>query len=638
MAHPEKQLDFDTICAIVKENIFGVEINPEAIKVAAFSIYLAMLNRLSPKTLWQLRKFPYLIFDPKIEEGKQGNNLFLMSSLGKGKFEDNDYELVVGNPPFGTKNLPTEVENYVESRGFAREVVLAFLHRVTKISPNGKIALLVTTKILLNNKSTYQNFRKFLFQKNHVEKVVNLSILGKVTHKQGKKYLPKASVPISIIFYTPILPEEPDRTLEYWAPKTVIKNNIIDGIVIDQTDIKFLPREECIKADTKIWKAAMWGTERDFQLILSFFVNYPSLKFTFVEKGWKKNMGVGFEFNPPRISNLEINKLLHLPVQNLSNFSINNGDLIPINNEGFRTLGNQKAYLKPHLLFKEAIIKGRFIAGFSDIDCSFTNSIYGIHVENEPEFLNLFNGYLNSKLFLYLLFLTSVDWGIERNRVKPNEVLLLPNLCYSLDETNKTNIINLVDKIIKIKKQNLIDESPLIQKLEQKIEIILWNTLNLSENEKILIEDLLDYTLDAFLKKQKSIAHNPIQLSENKLYALYLCKTINEFLDYDEELTVWASVFDISNRIPLNVIILYFNKDKKADVVMELPENQVGQILKQMEEYSYKEHAESIYYRRFFRYSKNDKIYIIKPNEKRFWTRSMAINDADEIIAEVLNP
>ena len=56
-----------------------------------------------------------------------------------------------------------------------------------------------------------------------------------------------------------------------------------------------------------------------------------------------------------------------------------------------------------------------------------------------------------------------------------------------------------------------------------------------------------------------------------------------------------------------------------------------------MEEYSYKEYAESIYYRRFFRYAKGDKLYIIKPNEKRFWSRSMAINDADEVIAEVLN-
>ncbi|MEL6721591.1 MAG: N-6 DNA methylase, partial [Bacteroidota bacterium] len=45
-ADSDNELNFEIICEVVKENIFGIEINPEAIKVAAFSIYLAMLNRL----------------------------------------------------------------------------------------------------------------------------------------------------------------------------------------------------------------------------------------------------------------------------------------------------------------------------------------------------------------------------------------------------------------------------------------------------------------------------------------------------------------------------------------------------------------------------------------------------------------
>ena len=59
-------------------------------------------------------------------------------------------------------------------------------------------------------------------------------------------------------------------------------------------------------------------------------------------------------------------------------------------------------------------------------------------------------------------------------------------------------------------------------------------------------------------------------------------------------------------------------------------------ILKDIEAYTYRKHSESIYYRKFIRYYSSDTIYIVKPNEKRCWSRSMGLNDADEIVAEIL--
>ncbi len=631
IAHPKDQITFDQICKIVKDNIFGIEINPEAIKVAAFSIYLAMLNRLNPKKLWQNKRFPYLIYDPEEEdERKQGENLFRMSSLGNGPFENINIELVVGNPPFGKKNLDSEVKNYVESRGFATEAVLAFLHRVTMLCPRGKIGLLTTTKILLNNSKTYQNFRDFLFKKNYVEKIVNLSILGKVSQKNGKKYLPKASVPISIIFYTPLLPKVKDGKLEYWAPKTIVKNRIIDGLVIDKTDINYLLRKECEKADTHIWKAAMWGTERDFNILKNFLYT-KTINETIEGNEWE--IGVGFQTSNPKHLNEEIKTIPHLPTNNLERYYTPIDNTKQINIEKFERLGAVNAYKAPHLLIKEGLVQKQIGASFIDYDCSFKKSILGIH-SNDIFKLKLLSAYINSDVFKYFLFLTSNDWGIERYRVMPNEILELPDMTSIFSGKEQESIVDLFNQILYLKKSNSLND---IRTIEESINNLIKKAINLSSQEIILIDDLLKYTLDAFQNKQKSIAYHPNQLKENNLYAKYLCQNINEFLDYDEELTVWASVFELSPRIPLNVVILYFNKEHKADSIVELPEREIGQILKAMEAYSYKEHAESIYYRRFFRYAKGDKVYIIKPNEKRFWSRSMAINDGDEIIAEVLS-
>ena len=36
-------------------------------------------------------------------------------------------------------------------------------------------------------------------------------------------------------------------------------------------------------------------------------------------------------------------------------------------------------------------------------------------------------------------------------------------------------------------------------------------------------------------------------------------------------------------------------------------------------------------------YYDTDKIYLIKPNQKRFWTRSQAIDDALSLVMEIAN-
>ncbi|NJO90156.1 MAG: N-6 DNA methylase [Chloroflexia bacterium] len=75
---------FKELEEILVSSIFGFEVNSSSIKVAAFSLYLALISYLDPKTIWQQKstRFPNLIFDPKgKDKNRQGKNLFLQSSL-----------------------------------------------------------------------------------------------------------------------------------------------------------------------------------------------------------------------------------------------------------------------------------------------------------------------------------------------------------------------------------------------------------------------------------------------------------------------------------------------------------------------------------------------------------------------------
>ena len=267
----DKLTDFRILVKLLEDNIFGIELHPQAIKVAAFSLYLALVDNLNPKTIWQNKnhRLPNLINNPEDKSlKKQGKNLFCRDTILENKeIEDIKFDLVIGNPPFGTTDLLESVRNYCDNNDFAKEMVLPFLHKATLFAPDGEIALIFNTKVLTNTGGTYQKFRKWLFNVCYVEKVYNFSILRNTKKNFGGQLFGDATGPISIVFYQKEKPQVASDKIVYYAPKTYIKSNIIEGLCIDSTDVKYLPRIECQKPDTKIWKVAMWGGMNDWELL-----------------------------------------------------------------------------------------------------------------------------------------------------------------------------------------------------------------------------------------------------------------------------------------------------------------------------------------------------------------------------------
>ena len=142
------------------DNIYGIEIDSTAIKVTAFSLYLALVDQLNPKTLWieSGYQLPYLIYDPddkNIEE--QGKNLLRKDTIGEVNAQEFvKVDLVVGNPPFGTKNLSSSITDYCKKHHFGMEMVLPFIHKAISFCPEGKLALVFNTKVLTNTEKPFE--------------------------------------------------------------------------------------------------------------------------------------------------------------------------------------------------------------------------------------------------------------------------------------------------------------------------------------------------------------------------------------------------------------------------------------------------------------------------------------------------
>ncbi|ELY2010264.1 N-6 DNA methylase [Flavobacterium psychrophilum] len=630
--HNSKLNDFNILIDILKSNIFGIELDGKSIKVAAFSLYLALLDNLDPKTDWWngTIKFPYLINDNDDESLKeQGNNLFkrdTISDLSEIKKLQN-FDLIVGNPPFGTKKLLPTITAYCEKENFAKEMVLPFLHKATLLAPKGKIALIFNTKVLTNTGGTYQNFRKWLFNKKYVEKIYNFSILRKAPKFSGGQLFGSAVGPISIVFYQNETPENSKDTITYYAPKTYIKNDVLEGIVIDSSDEKHLPRIECKKPNSKIWKIAMWGSFFDFELIEKLEKKHNTLEnyFETNKNEWLKGSGL----HSPDKKQIEKNKFF-LPSEVINTRLINkyytSRSALVENSKIYRPT-NELLYKSPFLIIKEGQKEKEFCSSVIDFDCYHMS--YSV-VNNNIQILKVLSAYINSVFSNYYLSLSSASWGIERERVQSNEMLELPAIIEKLELKSVEKLSSKIDEIISIKKSNELNHNT--THIEKQIDQIIYDDiLKLTADEQIVIQDTLNYSLDLFEKKEKSKAVLPV--NDIDVYTKRITKELNDWLD-DDDLKVSATHYSIDINCPLYLVKLSFGNQQKE---IEISKENIYSELKTLDKKLWSKDAQSIYFRKKLNYFDGDDIYIIKPNQRRFWSQTAAMEDSKSLLVEILN-
>lgn len=671
--------NFKELEEILTNSIFAYEVNSEAIKVASFSLYLTLISYLDPKNIWQEDniRFPYLIFDPKNEsQNKQGNNLFLQSSLSNERpFK---FDLVVGNPPFKsakTGSIEPESSAYCKAKGYAQEMVLPFLDRASWFCNDiGKVAIISTSKILFNKSGGYQKFREFLFQENYVDTVINFSALRKAKKGQGKSIFAHAVGPSCVLFYQKQIPAQKSNTITYVCPKPTERDTFSDSLILDALDFSYIPRLEAEKKDSIIWKTAMWGTENDFQLIQSLSRINPLNHYLLEKNGWY--IGGGFQLlsKPEKkiwkneiLSNLRVieakriqrystPELLEEIKNTLSKDNIpyylelyktvNFASLPKI--EIFRMLGKMETYFAPHLLIKEGQSDKKFTSSYLDYDCSFKHTITGVSfdktnlsgedLEIRKNILKALSAVLNSKIASYFYFLTSVSWGIERERVTAKDMLELPAIPFEISQTYVDLLARKLNEISSELSEDFRDELK-IERIEAEIEKIICEALSITQREQYLIEDVLNYSLDLFQEGENSVAIKPVDKYNSELhnYLEILCEDINEHLQFSNE-SVWASIREMPVSNPMRLVAIHFTKERSRGDIHTFPHSsELNSIIRSIDKYSYEKHSASVYFRKVVRYYEGDIVYIIKPNQKRFWSRSQAMQDSKTILLEIAN-
>jgi hypothetical protein len=172
-----------------------------------------------------------------------------------------------------------------------------------------------------------------------------------------------------------------------------------------------------------------------------------------------------------------------------------------------------------------------------------------------------------------------------------------------------------------------------------------------SDSEWVLIDDLFDYTLPDFKGNEKSPGRLPTRSEDShdtesflKEYADYCLRTLKS--GFGEDKNIKAVIFseDDKHWLPVRLVALYLDDIKSEIIVEKHACARLREILMHYDQKLSSSSGQSAFYRRVARiYDVTDRgakrvptVYLIKPDRRRYWTKTAAMRDADNIAADIL--
>ncbi len=640
--HP-KTIQPSDLKYLLENNLFGVDVDAQAVRVASFSLYLTMLDKVEPQYYWE-NEFRF----PRLRERQLiAADFFQEDKEGFRSVEDAaKYDLVIGNAPWGKNSVKKSLyidswkkrpENQNKWNTSYGNIALFFLPKAAALTKeSGQISMIQPVMpLLLNQNEPARRFRNTLFSDFKIEEIVNLSALRFRLFKD-------ASSPPCIITMSVTPPD--GEPLTYICPKQVMTNEDDYHIVIEPDDINTIYPQEAI-SNPLVWTALMWGGRRDLSLLRR--LNQESSIEKLKKRGIAKTRQGVPRGDRKKVENSLVNKRILESDELLdSSFLYLNAEQLPINDDpsidSGTGLSSLSAFQLPQIILKLSWQKksGRFRSVIIEPDninqgiiCS--ESYVSIHIpESHISQLNAACLAYNSKLAVYYLLLTSGRFASYIPEVNVNDLLRVPIPELSVGELHN------------IKRVDDIDE-----RIRQAFEF--------KDSEWVLINDLFNYTLPDFKgdgaspgrKRTHRIDNSQFQNDtepELTAYCEYFLRVLKAGFGQDKQ--VCATIFQEQTKtlLPVRLVAIYLNKSDSEGVhIKSIDSPDLMEHLKNLNKL-YLERGSiedgGIFYQRVARIYdsvelngvKIPTIYLIKPDKIRYWTRSMALRDADEVAADIM--
>lgn len=627
-AHPNEAIRTETLRGLLENNLFGVDTNPHAVRVASYNLYLAMCDEIDPRYYWTRVRFP-----PMRERRLIHGDFFTEDTLGFHTQRDSGtYDLVVGNAPWGEKLLTQRAKGWAQEYSWPvadKGIGSLFLPKAAWLTKdNGRVAMIQSASSLLFNRSGPScDFRQKLFTQFNVKQIVNLSALRfHLFKKRGSAQ--KTFAPPCVIVLSPKSPN--GERLTYISPKAVGETTEPFEIIIEPNDVKQIHPVDAA-SDPNVWVTLMWGNERDRHLI-RWLSQLPSLE---TLRGKKRlDYGEGLiRGNREKRADW----LLNRPILEGDNFPDGTflslrADQLPRNKDSWAERPRtQKIFSTPQLLIKQSwtvgaqryqarlVIPDQFGRG-AICSQSFLSVVANL---DEKSLLEAACLVCNSSLAVYFLLLTSGRFASYRPEALAKEIPRIPIIEAGTGLLDDLKTTNDVDRRIR-------------------------QILGLKPAEWVLIEDLCQITLRDFKEGRNAIGRRQTRRQfrsvlepELESYCIHFIRVIQSAFGHDKQIS--ATIFQESDSasLPFRLVAFQFGGSAKSSIEIEpLKSSELLNELEMLNKTWLKGSPSggSIYYRRVARIYDHrfdaPTIFIIKPDAVRYWTRSVGLHDGDEVTAD----
>lgn len=620
------------------ENIFGIEIQPVAVRLAYFSLYLELLNGIKASDLKTLIKSKIKNADFKLFPYSFEENILSQNTLNidNEPFKGKKFDFIVGNPPWGKVAPDSKEEEYwfkfKDSFSAAKQISECFLHKINDWKNES-----TTFGIVVNSSNfTIENkkFQNYFYSNYDINKIYELSEVNPIL------FLQAGEPAITLIFESQ---KNKNNIVEFIKPELNEFSKKFHVVLLKNEDIKHIPQKDLLSNDKTIRDFTSDEYDSAFieQLIpkhkaLSVFLSddarYTSIRgmqfagekvtsteFNISKEEWKKmskkeKRKLHKKFTD-KYERKEKDKDFNIPFLRPSNidfFAVKNINVFLSEDSPKERDRDEFTYTGNKILFARTGNKAK--AYFTENKVFFSTDMYVIKLKNEKLYY-LITAILNSRFINYFFFVKS------RKRVSASYPKInaddLGDVPIPLEfSENNTPTIKAINKICK----NIISGKVKYEDCKGELDEHIYDLYDLNLIERNRVNDF-------FIDKNKTARYKNIEEYCNifeKVMRFHLKKGIHLKFEYF-----------ITKSLPIDFagVKISFVKRKPSqrnveidDVVKYLNHDMLTQIGNQniltLKERIYGDNA----------------IYIIKDLRLRSWTKTKAYEDAQAEILNMIQP
>jgi hypothetical protein len=647
----------------LRSHIYGSDVDVGACRLTAFSLYLALLENLTPPDISALMeeadtKLPRLIGqDLNVLAGEHTGDLF---SPRNTHAKSRGFDIYISNPPWRepeANSEPTfeawmrkERPNFVLPR---RQMAAAFAHRaLDSVKADGRICLILPFGLLAAESNA--RFVEEWISEVRIDKVINLADFRCLLFQ-------KAAHPCVIVCATKrktneVHVPESHEVFTYLTPKADL-GIALGRIAVHQSDRQVVLTRDVLHDNTVFMKRFV-GSERDIAL-LTRSRRLGILKDVIRSKGWLAKKG--FHAQDKSRTPISARQLKTIPFVSAERLSLDvpiltskdTKDHFP---EEFSYIanfggGDGKLYSGPRVVFPDGAAPGRIVrAVYSDAAFSFQSSVAGIGgagSAEDVELLKFLAVYLRSNVATYFLTLTSYALSFERRRVSVEDVEQLPFLLPEAHPDRKAGVavINevcrLVDRLARLDEfdrpnQYLADKSSLDE--------LVMDYLGFTQEDRILVSDSIGVTGGSIQPRGFSAVYDLPALQEPKekevtRYANVLKRSLEMWRDSTGgNGTMVVDVLQGDSRGPLTAVRLSLRDHGRDRAALSKSDKKVGDLVQELVAAMPTSNIvprAGLFVIPHIDITTGTAFYLVKPTQRRFWLESAALADADRIVNQI---